>query len=479
MSSAPPSSPAIALGIAAILVTGISLRAQDEAPGDILKDRARAMLREALTSEASFETLRELTQLAPHRLAGSPGADAAVAWATQKMKALGLTNVRGDEFPVPHWVRGTTCDVRVIEADGSLGPPLPSLALGGSVGTPATGIEAEVVVLRTFAELRSTPEVARGKIVLWNRPFDRSLINTGSAYGGAVNQRTQGASEAAKAGAVAVLVRSIASREDDVPHTGAMRYDAGVPEIPATAIGVLSAARLAARIDAGERIRVRITQDCATLPPARGENVIGEIRGRENPDEIVLIGAHLDGWDVGHGAHDDGAGVAHVFEACRLIIKSGAAPRCTIRAVLYANEENGLAGGKDYAVRYEKAMDRHRLAVETDSGGFAPRGFSFSGGPAVEAGLEATGRLLRSLDLGDLRPGSGGADISTLEPFGVPLLGLRTAPERYFDLHHTPLDVLSAVHPRELATGAAALAVLALSVAEAEGPYPRAIIPGK
>lgn len=467
------------LAFVLLLAAAASARAQEgaedpaPAPEGTLRARASAMLKEALRDRRAHAHLAELIAAAPKRLAGSPGAEAAVAWGASAMRRVGLDAVRLEGITVPRWVRGSGCSV-VIHADLDVAEvPLAALALGGSTGTPREGVTGEVVEVLSFGQLRALGDAARGKIVLFNRPFDVTVLNTGRGYGGAVDQRVRGAVEAAKAGAVAALVRSVTSEPDDVPHTGNLRYEDGVPEIPAAALGVLSAERLSGRLRSGP-VRVTIRQDCAMLDPVPSANVVGEIRGREAPDEVVLAGAHLDAWDVGEGAHDDGAGCAHVLEAARLILATGPAPRRTIRFVLFMNEENGLAGGEGYAERHRDALGRHVLAIESDSGGFAPQGFTVGGGRPVLDALAPVAAALAALDLGTVKDGHGGADISTLEPAGVPLMALKVAGERYFDLHHTAKDVLAAVHPRELAAGAAALAIMAFGAADLPGPLPRA-----
>ena len=435
------------------------------------EERPARIVHEALISNGAHGILRELTRAAPHRLSGSPGNTAAVTWAKRKMKELGLTNVRGETIMVSRWERGSRCSVRILAAEDGLPGPLSALALGGSVGTGGP-LVAEVMEVTDMNELKRRRAEAKGKIVLFNRPFDRSLVLTFLGYGGAVGQRSRGAIEAAKVGAVGALVRSVTSMDDDEPHTGAMGYEDGVPRIPAAALGVQSANRLSALLKDGP-VRVRFEMDCKNLPPVPAENVVGEIRGREKPDEIVLIGAHLDAWDVGVGAHDDGAGCSHCLEAARLILATGQAPRRTIRVVLFNNEENGLAGGRGYLEAHKGEIDRHVAAIESDSGGFAPRGFGVSAGSGGLAALKSVEAVLEQFSLGRLFRGGGGADIGPLGAQGVPTLGLRIAPERYFDVHHSHKDVLAAVHPRELALGAAALAIMTLELAERKDPLPR------
>lgn len=430
------------------------------------------MLHAALREQGAYATLGRLVRHAPRRLSGSPGAAAAVEWARQEMTDMGLVNVRLEEVMTPRWVRGDVC--RVIAVVGGTEIPLAATALGGSVGTPVGGLEARVVEAKTFGQLRAMREKAKDAIVLFNRPWDRTLRNSFTAYSRMVNQRSSGAIEAAKAGAIAAVVRSVTSMPDDFPHTGAMRYADGVAKVPAAAISVVAANRLKALLDRhGDALRVRIEMDCRTLAPVRSANVVGEITGRELPHEIVLIGAHLDAWDLAEGAQDDGAGVAHCLEAMRLIRSSGRPPRRTIRVCLYMNEENGLAGARAYAAQHAAELKNHVLAIETDAGAGPPQHFGVSGGKKVVAALEPVSKVLRRYDLGGIVEGGGGADISTLAPAGVPLMGLRPADHRYFDIHHSAKDTIEHVHPRELSLGAGALAICAFAAADLETALPR------
>ncbi|MBL8756055.1 MAG: M20/M25/M40 family metallo-hydrolase, partial [Planctomycetes bacterium] len=407
--------------------------------------------------------LRSLTEAAPKRLAGSPGADTAVQWALATMRELGLENVRAEPCLVPHWTRGTEQASIVSPAAA----PLRITALGGSIATPPGGIEAEVVEVRTFEQLQQLGERARGKIVFFNRPMPRALRSVGQAYGEAVPQRSNGAIEAGKVGALAALVRSMTTAIDDHPHTGAMQYDPAVPQVPAAAVATVDAELLAAALKAGP-VRVRLELGCAMGPDVPGANVVGELRGSERPDEIVLVGGHLDAWDLGTGAHDDGAGCVHCLEAARLLLATGLRPRRTVRVVLFANEENGLRGAKAYAAAHAGNLGKHVAALETDSGGFTPTGFQTSLRDHDAAAVQAAFAPLRELGAGLFLPGAGacGADISPLHAAGVPCFGLMVDGHKYFDYHHTAVDTLAMVNERELALGAAVVAFAAFTLAD-------------
>lgn len=372
----------------------------------------------------------------------------------------------------PHWERGTLERLsRVGGADGAQDYAI--AALGGSVGTPEGGIEAEVVRVASRAELAALGDAARGLFVFFDQPMDPTEPDPFAAYGRAVWQRSRGAVEAARLGGVGALVRSMTLRRDDFPHTGAMRYEPDLPQVPGVALSTLAAEDLARRLAAGERVRLRLELSCRTLADAPSTNVIGELVGRERPDEIVLVGAHLDAWDVGVGAHDDGAGCAEAVAAVGLLKTLGLVPRRTIRVVLYANEENGLAGARAYAADHAHELERHVLALESDRGGFAPRGFDTNAEPAGFERLRAMAAQLEPIDAARVQPGDGGADISTLGPAGVPLVGLVPDAARYFDVHHAGRDTLEQVAPRELQLATAAMAALLWLVADDPATFPR------
>jgi carboxypeptidase Q len=423
--------------------------------------QAAELYRLALEEGRSYEMLESLCREAPGRLSGSPAAARAVEWAARTMREIGLVNVRKQPCMVPVWERGEVERLELVE--GEQRTALPILALGGSVPTAEGGVEGELIVVRSFEELQELGrENCEGKIVLFNRPMPRALRSTFMAYGQAVNQRVSGAAEAAKVGAKAVIVRSMTTLVDDVPHTGVMRYQDGVAKIPAAAIATRPAAQLAARVKRGERILLRLELNCRNLPDRPSHNVIGEIVGAEHPEEIVLVGGHLDGWDICEGAHDDGAGMVHALEACRLILQAGLRPQRTIRCVLFMNEENGLRGAHAYMA--ENGEDQHVAAIESDRGGYTPLGFTTSLRGTDLTWAKRLVEPMRAYDMGAMIPGGGGADITPLMDQGVAVFGLATISHRYFDMHHSVRDKLEAVNPRELALGCAAVAFLTWSL---------------
>jgi hypothetical protein len=423
------------------------------------------ILTEALSSGQAYSKLQALCTRAPKRLAGSPGAEAAVAWAKGALEADGLEHVHLEDCTVPVWQRGKLAALAVREPAAARDTLLPILALGGSVGTPQQGVEGPLLVVTSFEELAANPARAKGAIVLFNRPMDPTLLDPFEAYGGAVGQRARGAVEAAKAGAVAAIVRSMTTRLDDFPHTGAMHYEDGVARVPTAAVSTAGAERLAALARAGS-VRLHLELDCQILADAPSHNVVGEIRGRELPEEIVLVGGHLDAWDVGQGAVDDGSGCVQSIECARLWKALGLRPRRTLRVVLFMNEENGLRGGLAYRDAHRAELAQHVLAIESDRGGFVPRGFNVSGGADVLAALEPLRLELARAGAGELRSGGGGADISPLGGEGVPVMEIVPDAQRYFDFHHCVRDTLEAVHPRELELGAGCLSAMAWYVAE-------------
>ena len=414
----------------------------------------------------AYERLAWLTDRIGARLAGSPQAAMAERWAAGVLRADGHEAVRLEPVTVPVWVRGYEHAEIVAPAR----QPLAVLALGGSIGTPPGGLEAEVVEVDSFAALEALGEGARDRIVLYNRDMGRGMEE---GYGRVVALRSRGAAEAAKRGARGMLLRSLGTAAFRLPHTGAMNYEADVPRIPAAAIAEEDADLLHRLLAAGGPVRVRLVLGCEPRPDGQGANVVGDLRGRELPREIVLIGAHLDSWDVGTGAIDDGAGVAIVIEALRLLRRAGLVPRRTVRAVLFANEENGLAGGRAYATDHAAELDAHVVAIESDSGGAAPMGWGVTAGEGGVEQLQGMATLLSGLGAGSVTAGGGGADISRLKPAGVPQIGMRQDTTNYFDFHHTHADTLDKVRPDELQRNALALAAIAWMLAEAAEPLPR------
>ncbi len=379
------------------------------------------------------------------------------------MDTFGLDSVWLQPVLVPHWVRGADEQVKMVsKAVGE--HALTAYALGNSPGTGPDGIRAEVIEVKTLDELRAMPDsVVAGKIVFFNRPVDLGLINTGSAYGQSADQRGNGPIVAAEKGAVAAAIRSLSTSMDDYPHTGATHLSDKVKNIPSVALSTNDANFLSESLKKGPAELVIYTY-CEMLGEAQSYNVIGEIKGSTYPEKIILVGGHLDSWDVGDGAQDDGSGCVQSMEVLYRLKKNGYKPRHTIRCVLFMNEENGLKGGKEYAAEAIRKKELHIAAIESDLGGSTPQGFGCSAGEYASldstlAFMSTYMNLLEPYDL-EINPGGGGADISSLKPTAGILIGLRTDSARYFDYHHSDLDVLETVHPRELATGAAALTSL-------------------
>ena len=426
----------------------------------------REVFSEVLTHGEAHENLRVLCKDIGHRLSGSPSADRAIAWGQAMMEQCGADTSYIMPVTVPAWTRGDVAEASAKDADGRV-MPLHVTALGGSVPTPEEEwIEGPLLVVRQLDALDTLD--ARGHIVLFNRPMDPLLINTGSAYGGAFDQRGGGASAAAKAGAIGVLVRSLTHALDTLPHTGSLRYKADIPRIPAAAISTVDASALSqASKTATSPLTVRMRMNCVDLGTAEQGNVIGEWRGSERPDEIITLGGHLDSWDIGEGAHDDGSGVVHTLEALRALKAVGYTPRRTMRFVLFINEENGNRGGKKYAqVAAEEHLAglRHVAAMESDAGGFVPRGVRMD---ALDSGVEMVRSWASTLEPYNLHyfgRGGSGVDIGPLkelEPRPL-LMGLVPDGQRYFDLHHSSQDVWENVHKRELELGAATCASMLL-----------------
>ncbi|MFQ5651886.1 MAG: M20/M25/M40 family metallo-hydrolase [bacterium] len=427
---------------------------------------ANQIIQTALTRGQAYAMLGELCLQIGPRLSGSPEAAAAVEWSRQTMLKVGLENVRLQKVMVPHWVRGPVEEAIVVNSPSSGTVALNVCALGGSVATPENGMVAEVVEVKGFDEVRALGAKAKGKIIFYNRPMDASLTNTFAAYRTAVDQRSRGAIEAAKVGAEAVLVRSMTTRLDDVPHTGAMNYQDAVHKIPAAAISTVDANFLSQLVKRDGVVRVKLTLTSQTLPDVPSANVIGEIPGSEKPDEIVLIGGHLDSWDKGQGAHDDGAGCIQAIEALRLLNALDLQPKRTIRAVMFMNEENGTRGARAYADSVARSDSLHIAAIESDRGGFAPRGFGVKAKSTAFSRIASWGRFLSPIDAAAIRPGFGGVDINPLNKrFGVPVIGLVVDAHRYFDYHHSDNDTFDKVNERELELGAAAMAFLAYVIA--------------
>lgn len=437
------------------------LLAQEETPALKPEDvrTVKAIFDEVLVSAESYRLLDHLSNRIGHRLSGSEGAAKAVAWTKRVMEDYGFDNVFLQEVMVPHWERGNPEVARIGGADGT---DLRVLAIGGSVATPEDGLTAEVVEVQSLDEVAELGEARiKGKIVFYNRAFDQRNISTGAGYGGAVDQRVGGASRAAQYGAVGVVIRSVTSMFDDAPHTGTLSYADTLPRIPAAALGVQSADRLAEALRKDPATRLYLKMSCRWLPDALSHNVVGELKGSEFPDQYIVIGGHLDSWDVGHGAHDDGAGCMQAIGVLRTFQKLGIRPRHTLRAVMFMNEENGTRGGKRYAELAVEKNEQHLLAIESDAGGFSPRGFGVSGPDAV---LEKMRGWLPYFDRNTVTffsKGGGGVDVRPLhQATGVPMVGLHTEGQRLFDVHHSEHDTFENVNRRELELGTGVMAVL-------------------
>ncbi len=446
-----------------IIVGVVFVQAQSNVP-DRYREVAERIVTSALRSNASMDMLRDLVTTTGHRFSGTPGAEKGVAWCSQKMTDLGFDRVWTEPVMVPHWVRGSVEEATVHAQGQRPAVALSVVALGGSIGTPDRGITAPVVEVKSFEELRSLGSQAQGKIIFFNRPMDRGYVNTFQAYGEAVGQRGRGAIEAAKAGGVAALVRSMTTGIDDVPHTGGMGYDDAVAKVPALSVSTQDAEMLSRLLKAETSVTLTLRMSAHTLPDVESANVIGQLTGSEHPEEVIVIGGHLDSWDKGVGAQDDGAGCIQSIEALRLMKALGLRPKRTIRAVMFMNEENGLRGGLAYAA-VERPGERALVAIESDMGGFTPRGFGVADS-ALALAFETWAPLFEPIGADKFRRGGGGADISPMMRSGIPGIGLLVDTQRYFDLHHTENDILDNVNERELALGAAAMAILSYVISE-------------
>jgi len=420
----------------------------------------RQIFDRALTDGKSYSWLEKLSTEIGARLSGSPGATAAVNWGLKELKVFS-DSAWLQPVMVPRWVRGRAETARIITTKKQGRIKVNVCALGGSVATGPKGISGKVVEVKNFDELRTLGEAnIRGKIVFFNRPMDPKRIREFSAYGAAVDQRGSGPSEAARYGAIGVVVRSMGLNLEDYPHTGSLRYSPDAPQIPAVAISTSHAELLSTSLKADKDLTFYFETSCETLPDVQSYNVIGEIKGSEYSDEIIVVSGHLDSWDLGQGAHDDGAGCVHAMEVLWLFKSLGIKPRRTIRAVLYMNEENGLRGGTEYARQAELKKENHIAAIESDRGGFTPRGFSMSTTQAVRDKIKSWKPLMEPYGLSDFDQEGGGADIGPLAAFGTPLIGFLPDSKRYFDYHHTTEDTFDKVSKRELEMGTASITAL-------------------
>jgi carboxypeptidase Q len=428
---------------------------------DQYRDAASRIISRAMKDSAAWNRLAVLTETFGSRFSGSESLERAIDWTLAEMQKDGLDNVRGERVMVPRWIRGAES----VEIISPRRQALPMLGLGGSIATPAEGITAEVIVVTSYDDLRARATQARGKVVLFNVPF--------TVYGQTVAYRSGGAVAAARVGAVASLVRSITPYSMRTPHTGGMAYNDSVPKIPHAAITPEDADMIARLIQRGERVTVKLTMSARFMPDSPSRNVIAELRGRSAADEVVVMGGHIDSWDVGRGAMDDAGGVVVAWEAIRILKELGLRPRRTIRVVGWTNEENGLRGGNGYRDAHRAAVDKHIAAIESDGGVFKPLGFGFTGSDSGFAIVRQIGSLLAAIGAGDIVRGGGGADIGPIMALGVPGLGLNVDGTRYFWYHHTEADTVDKLDPHDVALCVATMAVMAYVLADMPEKLPR------
>ncbi|MFT4576500.1 MAG: carboxypeptidase Q [Polaribacter sp.] len=412
----------------------------------------------ALLHGKSYEWLRDLTTNVGGRMSGSPEAAKAVLWGERVMKEVGLDSVWLQPATVPHWVRGEK-EVANYSISGEK-VNMAICALGGSIATPKNGITAEIIEVKSIKEAEELGEKLRGKIVFFNRPFDNTLINTFQAYGGCVGQRVFGAKAVGKFGAKAVLVRSMTNKIDDYPHTGTMRYE-DIPKseyIPTAAISTIAAERLSTDLKNNPSLKIYFKQSCENLAKEKSFNVIGQIKGSKNPEKVIVVGGHLDSWDLGDGAHDDGTGIVQSLEVLHIFKSNNIRPKNTIRVVFFMDEEQGGGGADAYADAAKLTNENHLGGLESDAGGHTPRGFTIDANSGNTKLLKSWKKLLAPYGLHDINKGGSGADISPLKAEETTLVGYRPDSQRYFDYHHAATDTFDKVNKRELELGSASMA---------------------
>jgi carboxypeptidase Q len=451
----------VALACASAMAGSASAQTTQAPIASSYREAATRIIAAATADSSAWNRLAELTDRFGHRLSGSSSLERAIDWIIAEMKKDQLENVRGEPVMVPKWVRGEEWATLVSPRE----TPLHMIGLGRSVATPEKGITAEVLVVTSFDDLARKATQAKGKIVLFDVPF--------TSYGQTVRYRSRGAIEAAKAGAAAALIRSVSSASMQNPHTGAMGYDTSVVKIPAAALSVEDASMLHRMADRGQKVVVTLKMSARTLPDAPSRNIVAELRGSEKPDEIVVMGGHIDSWDVGQGAMDDGGGVVAAWEAVKLLKRLGLRARRTIRVVAWTNEENGSRGGDGYRDAHRAEVDKHVMAMESDNGVFNPLGLSVTAGEGGLAMVRDIATLLAPIGADSATSGGGGADISPLGELGVPTMSPDVDGTRYFWYHHSAADTMDKLDPRELAECVALMAVTAYVVADMPGTLPR------
>jgi carboxypeptidase Q len=418
------------------------------------RDATSRLMGEAVSNDAAWQRLAYLGDTFGNRLSGSANLDAAIKWAVEEMKKDGLENVHTEAAKVPHWVRGRES----LEIAGAIPQPLVILGLGNSIGTPPAGVEGDLLVVHSFEELDAAHDRVKGRIVLFNVPFTN--------YGETVRFRAAGPSRVGTLGGVAMLIRSVGPPGLRLPHTGSLSYADGQPQIPAAAVTTEDAARLQRMVDRGTPVRLKLMMEAHFLPDADSANVIGEIRGRELPNEVVLVSGHFDSWDVGTGSTDDGGGAISTWEALRMMKKLNLRPRRTVRVVLWTNEENGGRGGLAYRDAHAAELANHVMMLECDGGVFRPTGFGFTGSDAARAKVRDIATLLSGIHADAISAAGEGADISpSVQQAGIPSMSL-DVDGNYFLIHHTPADTVDKIDPLEIARSSGAIAVMAYVIAE-------------
>lgn len=449
------------IAVAALIVSATNAHAQS-----ITSQYSQATQRiaaAALSDSGAWNRIAELTEKFGNRISGSQSLEQAIDWIIEKMKADGLDNVRGEPVMVPRWIRGEESATMVAPRTQNL----PMLGLGGSIATPPAGVTGEVLVVTSYDDLTAKAAQAKGKIVLFNVNFTN--------YGETVRYRSGGAVAAAKVGAIASMIRSVTPYSQRTPHTGGMAYDSTVTKIAHAAITPEDADMIARLTARGEKVRVTLKMSAHFLPDAPSRNVMGEIKGREFPNEVIAMGGHIDSWDVGRGAMDDAGGVVAAWEAIRILKRLNLQPRRTIRAVGWTNEENGTRGGNGYRDAHKADAANHILMIESDGGVFRPLGFGFTGSDAAMAMAQEIGGLIEKAipGSGAITKGGGGADIGPIMALGVPGMGLNVDGTRYFWYHHTDADTVDKLDPKEVAQCAAVMAIMAYVVADMPTRLPR------
>lgn len=421
----------------------------------------KSIFDEALKNYTAYNDLRYLCKNIGGRICGSPQSEIAIEWGKKVMNDLGFDKVYLQETKVRHWIRG---DKEIAKVNSKLiGNHILSIsALGTSVGTEKNGIRGNIIEVKQLEDVEKLGEEnVKGKIIFYNRAADQTLFNTFEAYGGVADQRVYGAIQAAKFGAIGIIIRSLTVANDDFPHTGIMRYVDSVKKIPACAVSTMGADSLSEWLKSDPQLELYIKMNCKEEPEVKSYNVIGELTGTEFPDEIILVGGHIDSWDTGEGAHDDGTGVVQSIETLRLMKSLGIKPKHTIRCVLFMDEEIGQRGARTYAEYVKSKNEKHIIAIESDEGGFSPYGFNFSGNEEqIKLFKNWQKKYLLPYGIYDVEQGFGGVDVSFLRNLDFPLAGLMTSFQRYMDYHHSPNDIFEHVNRRELQLGAASMATL-------------------